>query len=86
MSSVTVGLSPHNGQLAFRLILTSLKSMLRASIRRSLEVRLSPIPIISLSVSTAWMLPTRPVRAPRTPASAQLGTMPGGGGEGNKQR
>ncbi len=27
-----------------------------------------------------------PVRAPRTPAAAQLGTSPGGGGAGNRQR
>ncbi len=46
----------------------------------------SPTPRISLIVSTAWMVPMTPHIAPSTPASAQLGTAPGGGGAGKRQR
>ena len=42
----------------------------------------SPAPMISLTASVAWMVPTTPGRIPSTPPSAQLGTRPGGGGSG----
>jgi len=40
------------------------------------------MPVISLTASVAWMAPTVAQRTPSTPPSAQLGTMPGGGGTG----
>ena len=39
-----------------------------------------------LMVSKAIMLPMIPGSTPNTPASAQLCTLPGGGGSGNRQR
>ena len=42
----------------------------------------SPMPRISYSTSVACRVPITPVTAPRTPASEQVGTMPGGGGSG----
>ena len=52
----------------------------------SREAKLSPMPRMSFNVSVACMLPTSPVSAPSTPASAQLGTIPGGGGDGKRHR
>ena len=48
--------------------------------------RLSPKPTISRITSIAIRLPMTPASAPRTPASAQVGIAPGGGGEGKRQR
>ena len=45
-----------------------------------------PTPQISFTASAAIIEPTWPVRAPRTPASPQLGTVPGRGGVGNRSR
>ena len=81
-----VGLSPHNGQFGFLFSLTSRKLMLRASISSNRELKDSPMPKKYFRASVACILPTNPVSAPKTPASAQLGTIPGGGGAGNKQR
>ena len=44
--------------------------------------KVSPIPKIIFMVSSACIDPTKPGNAPITPASAQLGTSPGGGGSG----
>ena len=44
------------------------------------------LPVISLIASVAWIEPITPGRTPNTPPSAQLGTVPGGGGEGKRQR
>ena len=41
---------------------------------------------MSLIASMACMEPMMPGRTPRTPASAQLGTVPGSGGSGSMQR
>ena len=41
-----------------------------------------PAPVMSLTASMAIIDPTVPGSAPITPASAQLGTEPGGGGDG----
>ncbi len=40
------------------------------------------MPRISFRTSVAWIEPMVPQRAPSTPASAQEGTIPGGGGVG----
>ena len=42
--------------------------------------------MISFNTSVACNVPMTPVTAPSTPASEQLGTMPGGGGAGYRQR
>ena len=44
------------------------------------------MPMISLIASMACITPMIPGSTPSTPPSAQLGTMPGGGGSGNMQR
>ena len=44
------------------------------------------MPVISLIASVAWMTPMTPGSTPSTPPSAQLGTSPGGGGSGYRQR
>jgi len=41
-----------------------------------------PIPVTSLTASTAMAVPSSPGSTPSTPASAQLGTVPGAGGTG----
>src|SRR5437588_1100140 len=46
----------------------------------------SPIPSSSFTASVACTSPITPGSTPRTPASLQLGTRPGGGGEGYRQR
>src|SRR5271166_881347 len=46
----------------------------------------SPMPIINLIASMACITPMFPGNTPSTPPSAQLGTIPGGGGSGNMQR
>ena len=38
--------------------------------------------LANFNISVAWMQPTIPGNTPKTPPSAQLGTMPGGGGSG----
>ena len=86
MSSVTLGFSPQSGQLGLRFSRTSRNDILSASMSSSRELSDSPMPKKCFKASVAWMLPTSPVSAPSTPASAQLGTIPGGGGEGNRQR
>ena len=45
-----------------------------------------PTPRMSLMASSACTQPTRPGSTPSTPASAQLGAAPGGGGSGYRQR
>ena len=60
--------------------------MCRASYRSSRPTSDSPSPVISLIASVAWIEPITPGRTPNTPPSAQLGTVPGGGGEGKRQR
>ena len=52
----------------------------RSKVTSSFETR------ISLTVSVAWISPMVPGRIPNTPPSAQLGTRPGGGGSGYRQR
>ena len=52
----------------------------------NLPINGSPTPRISFTASIAWRTPMMPGNTPRTPPSAQLGTMPGGGGSGNMQR
>jgi hypothetical protein len=42
----------------------------------------SPMPVSSLTASVVWIEPIEAHRTPSTPPSAQLGTMPGGGGSG----
>ena len=42
----------------------------------------SPVPVITLIASVVWIEPIDAHRTPRTPPSAQLGTIPGGGGSG----
>ena len=42
----------------------------------------SPIPVINLIASVTWIEPIDAQSTPSTPPSAQLGTMPGGGGSG----
>ena len=44
------------------------------------------MPVINLIASVAWIVPTMPGKTPKTPASEQLGTSPGGGGVGKRQR
>jgi VWFA-related protein len=58
----------------------------RASNIRSRPTRPSPKPTISRTASSAIIDPITPVSAPRMPASAQAGIVPGGGGSGNRQR
>ena len=41
---------------------------------------------VSLSNLQRQIIHTTPAKAPITPASAQAGTVPGGGGSGNRQR
>ena len=60
--------------------------MARASKISSRPISGSPCPRISFIASTAWMQPTIPGSTPSTPASAQFGTAPGGGGAGKRQR
>ena len=62
------------------------KRMERASNMTSRPTRPSPKPTISRITSSAISEPSTPVSAPRMPASAQAGTLPGGGGSGNRQR
>ena len=42
----------------------------------------SPLPISSFTASVACTTPINPGSTPRTPASFQEGTSPGGGGSG----
>ena len=42
----------------------------------------SPMPVMSLIASLTWIAPIDAQSTPSTPPSAQLGTMPGGGGSG----
>ena len=42
----------------------------------------SPMPVISLTASVTMIEPIEAQSTPSTPPSAQLGTMPGGGGSG----
>ena len=58
----------------------------RASYVSSRPARLTPMPRISLRTSVACKVPMTPTTAPRTPTSAQLGIVPGGGASGNRQR
>ena len=60
--------------------------MARASTINSRPTSPSPKPTISRITSSAIIEPSTPVSAPRMPASAQAGTVPGGGGSGNRQR
>ena len=46
----------------------------------------SPIPVSILMASPACQVPTMPGNTPSTPASAQFGASPAGGGDGNRQR
>ena len=46
----------------------------------------SPCSKISFKVSTTCRFPMIPAKTPSTPPSWQLGTRPGGGGSGYKQR
>ena len=55
-----------------------------ASINKSFPDKDCPIPIIILIASVACIVPTIPGNTPSTPASAQLGTSPGGGGSGKR--
>ena len=82
MSSVTVGLSPHSGQLGSRRTFIVRNSIVSASTSSSRFTSGWPTPRICLNTSVAWIEPTIPVIAPSTPASAQEGTSPGGGGSG----
>ena len=45
-----------------------------------------PLPNASFNISVACMQPMMPGSTPSTPPSAQLGTIPGGGGSGYRQR
>src|SRR5699024_8311895 len=56
------------------------------SMRTSRPNRDRPEPVISLTASMAIIEPTVPQSAPTTPASAQLGTEPAGGGAGYRSR
>ena len=60
--------------------------MCRASYSSSRPSSVSPSPVISLIASVAWIAPITPGSTPNTPPSAQLGTVPGGGGDGNRHR
>ena len=42
----------------------------------------SPMPVSNLIASLTWIEPIMAHSTPRTPPSAQLGTIPGGGGSG----
>ena len=59
---------------------------LAASKRNNRPLNGSPIPVRTFITSFACKLPTIPGSTPKTPPSAQLGTIPGGGGLGNKSR
>ena len=48
----------------------------------SLPTAGSPMPVSSLMASLTWIEPMLAHSTPSTPPSAQLGTMPGGGGSG----
>ena len=82
MSSRTVGCFPHTGHSGSFGTFSSWKVIRMASYTSSLPTSVSPAPRISLMVSVAWMVPMTPGRTPKTPASAQDGTRPGGGGSG----
>ena len=60
--------------------------MLSVSTRSSRPLIGLPIPSISFSASVACSIPINPGRTPSTPPSAQLGTLPTGGGFGYRQR
>ena len=73
----------HSGSRRRRMVR---KFIRRASTSSSRPASVSPIPRINLIASVAWMVPMRPGSTPSTPASAQLGTSPGGGGSRKRQR
>ena len=85
-SSVILGSSPHTGQAGF--FATGI-SRSRAPQASSIARRPSsgcPPPITSLSASAACIVPMIPGSTPSTPASAQEGTEPAGGGAGCRHR
>ena len=53
---------------------------------RRLGLALALLMRLALLASVAWIVPMMPGSTPNTPPSAQLGTKPGGGGSGYKQR
>src|SRR2546429_205975 len=79
MSPVTVGCSPHSGQAGFRRRFTLRNSMSMPSKISSFPIMPRPMPRTCLIVSKAIIGPMIPGSTPKTPASAQLGTAPGGG-------
>lgn len=80
------GLGPQTGQAGSRLRVRVREIMESESKWKRRPMRGWPMPVRSLMASEAWSVPMRPVTVPRMPASAQEGTVPGGGGVGNMQR
>src|SRR5210317_467991 len=85
-SSVIVGSVPHTGQVSCFTSLIFLNDMFFASKVSNSFVRSSPAPVINFKASAAWIVPSIPAIAPRTPAWAQEGTASGGGGFLKEQR
>jgi sulfur-carrier protein adenylyltransferase/sulfurtransferase len=81
-----VGCSPQTGHAGSRRSFNSWNFILSASNSSSRPTSELPRPMASLRISVAWMQPMMPGSTPNTPPSAQLGTMPGGGGSGYRQR
>src|SRR5262249_46959444 len=86
VSPLIVGFLPESGLFSSQPYPSVSNRRERASIISSRPTSPSPKPTISRITSSAMSEPTTPVSAPRMPASAQAGTVPGGGGSGNKQR
>ena len=84
--SEIVGWSPQTGQPGSFLTFILRKVELRPSQISNEPDRLSPTPISSFRISEACMEPIIPQSAPNTPACAQDGTCPSGGGSLKMQR
>src|SRR5205823_13589918 len=80
--SLIVGAVPQSGHFGSRRSLTSRNRIPSASYVRRRPTSGSPIPSRSFTTSVACTSPITPGSTPRTPASLQEGTRPGGGGVG----
>ena len=85
-SAVILGFSPHTGQAGFFATGISRRRAPQASSNANLPSSGCPPPITSLSASAACIVPMMPGSTPSTPASAQEGTEPAGGGVGCRHR
>ena len=81
-----VGWSPQISQDARFFSLMVRKFIVLASKVSNRSVSSSPTPRKYFNASAAWMVPSIPAMAPRTPAWLLVGTVPAGGGSLKKQR